>query len=189
MYTIEQIYNETHQEVFNQIHRKVKNFHDCEEIRGGVYEKIIKLNGKDSTKFNPKKGASLNTWVHTITNSVMMDYFRSNYASRYIPTSRFTGTDGKEFFDFVAPENSRTDSRVLTAETQESIVKAFHGLKFKYRRVATLYFISGYEYSEIADMLNVPMGTVKGMINRSRAMLQEALKSVYTLRTVKQKVV
>jgi len=32
-------------------------------------------------------------------------------------------------------------------------------------------------YYEIADMLDVPMGTIKGMVNRSRTMLQQALKA------------
>jgi len=42
-----------------------------------------------------------------------------------------------------------------------------------------LYFVEDKQYSEIAEALSVPMGTVKGMVNRVRAMLQEQLQDEY----------
>jgi RNA polymerase sigma factor (sigma-70 family) len=70
----------------------------------------------------------------------------------------------------------------LTAEIKGKINNAIDKLDVKYRRVAILYFLWEYEYSEIAIILNVPMGTVKGMLSRSRAKLQDSLKDTYTLR-------
>lgn len=182
MTTLEQIFNQCHDQIFNHALRVVKNIHDAEDIRSEVYVKIQRL---QSARFDESKEATLSSWVHTVTNSVILDFFRTNHQDRYKAISDFVDSEGNDLFNFIAPENSRADSKVLTGELQERIVKAFHGLKFNYRRVATLYFIRGYEYNEIADMLNVPMGTVKGMLNRSRAMLQEALKGVYSLRAVK----
>ena len=183
MKTIEVIYKEYKSSVFNHVMSVVKNYHDSEEVTEDVFLKIMRLNDKPETRFNPDKSA-LGTWIRTVTNSVILDYFRTNHQDHYKAVGDFVDEEGKEVFTFVAPSRSNADSVVLTAELQATIVKAFHGLKEKYRRVATLYFIRGYEYAEIAEMLDIPMGSVKGMLNRSRAMLQDALKGVHTLRSV-----
>ena len=55
---------------------------------------------------------------------------------------------------------------------------SFRSLKPKYRRVAVLYFMNQKQYKEIAEILDIPMGTVFGMISRCRAMLQESLVAI-----------
>ena len=64
-------------------------------------------------------------------------------------------------------------------DKSEKIVKAFENLKPNYRKIAELYFIEDKQYNEIADICNIPLGTVKGMISRCREMLQSELKDVY----------
>ena len=177
---IARLYTDYKDMVSNHVRRVVKDLHDSEDVTNEVFEKIMRL----GLTYNEARGASEATWIHTITNSVILDFFRTNHQDRYKPVSNFAKDDENNFERnwFIAPKQDNADGLILTDELQQKIGKAFHDLKFKYRRVATLYFIRGYEYTEIADMLNVPMGTVKGMINRSRAMLQEALDGVYTLR-------
>lgn len=184
--TVELAFNQCHEQIFNHALRVVKNFHDAEEIRSNVYLKIHKLK---CAEYNKSKGTELSSWVHTVTNSVILDFFRTNHQDRYKAISDFIDNEGNDLFEFVAPKNASADDKVLTAEVQERIVSAFRGLKSDYRRIATLYFIREYDYNEIADMLNVPLGTVKGMINRSRTKLQEALKGMYSLKAVKAETV
>lgn len=182
MTTLEQVFNECHKQIFNHALRVVKNIHDAEDIRSEVYVKIQRL---ECAKFDESKRATLSSWVHTITNSVILDFFRTNHQEHYKAISDFIQDDSlysDSPFQFVAP--AKTDSVVLDAELQEAIVKAFDSLKPKYKEIARLYFIEGEKYEVIADMLNVPMGTVKGMINRSRAKLQEALQNVYKPKAV-----
>jgi len=170
---LSEVYNQQKDRVFNHVLRVVKNVHNAEEITNDVFLKLHKY------PYNPEneKGASLESWIITITNSVVFDFFRSNKKHQVLNhVNGYTDESGKESFDFVAPVSTNADKSILTGETQQQIVAAFHKLKPKYRRVASLYFISGKKYSEIATMLNVPEGTVKGMLNRARAKLQESLK-------------
>lgn len=185
MITVEKIYLETHEQVLNHALRVIKNFHDSEDVTQKVFIKIARLMKSDSTRFNPKKSA-LSTWVHLITNSAILDYFRTNHSDKYKNVTDFTNNEGKEVFEFEASKNSNADTEILKSETQKRIVAAFHDLKPKYRRVATLYFIRERSYEEISEMLNIPMGTVKGMLNRCREKLQETLKDLHTVRKVKE---
>jgi len=186
---MQKVYIDNRQMVFNHVMSIVKNHHDSEEVCNDVFLKMIRLNANPKTAFDADKSA-LRTWIRTITNSVILDYFRTNHQDKYKAVSNFVADDEKEqnkvYFQFVAPKSSGADELVLTDELQAKIGKAFHDLKPKYRRVAVLYFIHGHEYGEIAEMLNIPMGTVKGMLFRSRAKLQDSLKGSYVLRKAKQ---
>ena len=69
-------------------------------------------------------------------------------------------------------------------ELNIGINNAFANLKPKYKRIAELYFLEDKQYNEIAEICNVPMGTVKGMISRCREMLQSELNNVRTMSKV-----
>ena len=184
MKTLERVYYECHDQIYQHALSVVKNIHDAEDIRSDVYLKIQRL---ECAQFDESKKASLNTWAHTITNSVILDFFRTNHQEHYKAVSDFADGNDEEktYFSFVAPESTRADSVVLASEIKNSVNNAIDELKVNYRRVAILYFLWDLPYTEISDIVNVPMGSVKGMLNRSRTRLQEALKGVYDLKPVK----
>jgi len=180
------IYNETHSEVLNHVRRTLlNNKDDVENVTMDVYIKIQKLIRKPETRFDENK-SSLNTWVHTVTNSVILDFFRTNHQDRYTAVSDFADGEDEEksYFVFEPPQNSNADQKVLDAELHSRVAKAFRSLKPKYRRVAIMFFLRELRYEEIAENLNVPMGSVKGMLSRARQVLQEELEGVYRLKSV-----
>lgn len=61
---------------------------------------------------------------------------------------------------------------------EEEVRKALHALPDKYRDVATLYFMEDFSYEEIAEILEVPIGTVRSRLHRGRAMLQKLLWTI-----------
>jgi RNA polymerase sigma-70 factor (ECF subfamily) len=59
--------------------------------------------------------------------------------------------------------------------TAEDIACALDALPEEYKVVCTMYFIEDFAYQEIADMLGVPVGTVRSRLHRGRKMLQKRL--------------
>ena len=57
----------------------------------------------------------------------------------------------------------------------ELVGTAIDALPDEYRVVATLYFMQDFSYQEIAEVLQVPVGTVRSRLHRGRRMLQRAL--------------
>lgn len=57
----------------------------------------------------------------------------------------------------------------------EQVSAAIDALPEEYRVVATMYFMQDFSYQEIADMLGIPVGTVRSRLHRGRHMLQKAL--------------
>jgi len=60
----------------------------------------------------------------------------------------------------------------------ERVSEAIGQLPEEYGVVCTLYFMEDFAYHEIADVLDVPVGTVRSRLHRGRKMLQKALWSI-----------
>jgi RNA polymerase sigma-70 factor, ECF subfamily len=62
--------------------------------------------------------------------------------------------------------------------TQDHVASALAGLPEEFRVVCTLYFMDDLAYQEIADILGLPVGTVRSRLHRGRKMLQKQLWKV-----------
>ncbi len=60
----------------------------------------------------------------------------------------------------------------------ESIVMALDALPEEYRVACSLYFVQEFSYEEIAQTLDVPLGTVRSRIHRGRKLLQQRLWAI-----------
>lgn len=60
----------------------------------------------------------------------------------------------------------------------ESIQEAIGALPDDFRQVAVLYFLEEFTYPEIADVLEIPVGTVRSRLHRARKSLQRRLMDV-----------
>ena len=64
----------------------------------------------------------------------------------------------------------------LPSRLPEAISKAVHELPEKYRTAFVLRDVQEMSYEEVAQVLNVPLGTVKSRVNRARMMLRDKLQ-------------
>ena len=167
---INTIYSKYYQSIYYFILSRVNHIEDAEEIVNDVFIKAYKhLHNYDVHV------AKINTWLFTIAKNAVIDFYRINHSDKYKNVSDFTDTDtGKEIYQFV----DSTSDVIENNELAEQIQSAFENLKPKYRKVAELFFLNQKQYKEIAEILDIPMGTVFRMISRCRAMLQESLVTV-----------
>ena len=176
-FTFEQVYNKFYNQILWYVKSKVKNSADCEDITNEVFVKLHKhFDNYDVYQ------AKIVTWLYTIAQNTIIDFHRVDKSKYQTNVDSFVDDEGKEFFQFTGSDES--DTMVESDELSNAILKAFENLKPKYKRIAELYFIKEMQYAEIAEMCNVPMGTVKGMISRCREMLQAQLVNVRIMNKV-----
>jgi len=178
-----QMYLDNKTEIFNYVNWKLQNIHDSEDLTAKIFTKAHRLiYAKNADhKFNPAK-SDIKTWLRTIANSAIIDFYRTDHSDQYQAVSDFVNAEGDETFQFTASKTENADFNLENDVLKARLKKAFDTLKPKYKRIAILYFLNDRDYSKIAEMCNVPMGTVKGMINRIREMLQTELADLHTSR-------
>lgn len=170
--TIEVLYKQYYRPIYNFIAQRVQNTDICQELTNDTF---IKAN-QNLHKFNCEV-ANVSTWLHTIAKNLIIDQYRTSKADNYINVGEFADENGKEVFQF--SDSCKTDSMVENMELSGRIMTAINNLKPNYKRIAELYLLNDLPYNEISELCEVPIGTVKGMINRVKAMLQSELKHEY----------
>jgi RNA polymerase sigma-70 factor (ECF subfamily) len=65
--------------------------------------------------------------------------------------------------------------QVLARLEGEQVAAAIDALPDEFRVTAALYFLQDLSYQEIADVLEIPVGTVRSRLHRGRALLQRTL--------------
>ena len=108
-------------------------------------------------------------WVLT----VMRNIFINNYHK--IVRTQTVVDQGVDLYNLDVVNDSGFDSQDGAYQIQE-ITKAINGLNNELK-VPFSMFLSGYKYNEIADKLDVPLGTVKSRIFFARQELQKVLKT------------
>jgi RNA polymerase sigma-70 factor (ECF subfamily) len=166
------IFDEYHPLISTFLRSKITNEIAREEIIHKSFMKILEhLESYDISK------GKLNTWIYTIVNRKVIDYFREVNRDKEINKSDFVNAEGEEAFDFVAEDSA--NSEIENSELHRKIRKAMRNLKPVEKNIAILRFVKEFDYKEIAVILELPLNTVKVTILRAKEKLQESLKYEY----------
>ena len=74
-------------------------------------------------------------------------------------------------------ESISADALALETEAKETVREALDLLPLEFREVIVLREIQGLSYQEIADIVQVPVGTVMSRLSRGRARLEKTVKA------------
>jgi RNA polymerase sigma-70 factor (ECF subfamily) len=126
--------------------------------------------------------AKLSTWMIRVTMNVCLSRLRAERVRRHVsldstergPTG--SGPGGRsEAWSHEAGEPEPTD-RVERDETRRRVSAALLRVAPEQRAILVLRDCRGLDYEQIADVLAVPVGTVKSRLFRARAALREVLE-------------
>jgi RNA polymerase sigma-70 factor, ECF subfamily len=124
-------------------------------------------------------GTSFKAWFYRI---VMNQFYTSTRRRQPTTSSLDSLTDAHEILMFVRSAEAgllRSDAdpaaTTVARMTEDDVARALATLPEEFRTVATLYFVDDLSYQEIADILGVPIGTVRSRLHRGRQMLQKQL--------------
>jgi len=116
---------------------------------------------------------------------ILTNCFYSNYRKERRRASDIELEDASELYIYQETAalglHTRTEdpaSLLFDKLTVEQIEEAIAALSDEYRVVATLYFLEEFSYQEIAEVVEVPVGTVRSRLHRARHMLQKALWTI-----------
>lgn len=122
-----------------------------------------------------KTVAKFSTWVYTIAGNLSKTELRRQRIRRMVPIRTGGESPEDESVD-VEDSGPATDERARRAEIRAMVQAEIKKLPDAYRSAVILRDLQNKSYEEIAEILNVPIGTIKSRVNRGRARLQKKLQ-------------
>jgi len=128
---------------------------------------------------NGFRGGSFRSWLLRIVTNCAYDILRRS--QRHPSQPLFPKDDDGEELEsapWLADPSASVQDAVEKAELSEEIRELMEQLPEAYRNVLTLVDLYQFDYSEAAQTLRVPIGTVKSRLARARLQMKEMLKEV-----------
>jgi RNA polymerase sigma-70 factor (ECF subfamily) len=145
-------------------YRLTNNYEDAKDL---IQETAVRaFNNRD--KF--QMGTNFHGWVVTIMRNTFINMYRKKKfrATSSEPTGSFVFENGNQFDDNDGHSNLMMEELMsLVQQLSETYSKPF------------LMFYEGFKYEEIADQMNLPVGTVKSRIFFARQQLKHVISRLY----------
>lgn len=149
-----------------------KMIRDKEIIPDLVQEVFVKAFSNLSS-FNPQFAFS--TWLYRIATNHSIDFLRKKKLPTFSIDQPISTKDGEMQMEL--PDNNfEADKDIQQKERAKVIEEAIQSLPIKYQTVIKMRHMEEKSYEEIAELLGVPLGTVKAHIFRARELLYKYLK-------------
>jgi RNA polymerase sigma-70 factor (ECF subfamily) len=158
--------------VFSLIYRMVRDRELAEDLAQDTFVKV--LNALD--RYNPTYKFS--SWIFKIANNATIDHLRRKELDTLSLDGAPEATTPDQIEATALQLGSRDESPLEVVEARElggQIEQAIAQLRPEYQSCIILRHVEGRPYEEIAEILDLPLGTVKTYIHRARNELKELL--------------
>jgi RNA polymerase sigma-70 factor (ECF subfamily) len=122
--------------------------------------------------FDPTK--SFGAWIARITANLCIDHYRRRRAV-LVPLDAPPDAERNELKRELPDQTLLPDERVARSEQAAQIASLVEALPPRYRMVVALRYQEDLAYEEIADILKLPLGTVKARLHRAHHLLKRRL--------------
>ncbi len=158
--------------VFSLIYRMVRDRTLAEDLSQEAFIRAFNA----IASYNP--GYKFSSWMFKIAHNLTIDHLRKkriDTISLHGSPHALTEEAQARTRPIVESADERPDAYVENLELGSQIEAAIGNLRPEYRTVTLLRHVEGYSYKEIAEIMELPLGTVKTYIHRARLELKEAL--------------
>jgi RNA polymerase sigma-70 factor, ECF subfamily len=159
--------------VFSLIYRMVRDREKSEDLAQDTFIKV--LNALD--RYDPKYKFS--SWIFKIAHNTALDHLRRKEPETLsLDGSPHARTAAETEASTITPESGleSPEQYALNRELGSEIDTALGTLREEYRTAIVLWHVEGRPYDEIAEIMGVPLGTVKTYIHRGRKELMQKLE-------------
>ncbi|WP_448530044.1 RNA polymerase sigma factor [Raineya sp.] len=153
----------------------VRNVDDAEDITVETFVKVFQ--NLDKFRFEHP----FSSWLFRIGTNHCIDFIRRKKRVEVISIEQFMKkTDekkpDKEETNDVIDEAQNIEENSIRSQQIEVLRLLINKLPTNYRKVLTLRYFEDMDYQQIADELDIPMGTVKAQLFRAKELLNELIR-------------
>jgi RNA polymerase sigma-70 factor, ECF subfamily len=157
----ESLFRQNERQVFRTAYLIVGSKEEAED----VLQEVFLSAWRSRETYDPAK-AKLITWLHRITVNQCMNNRRKDTAN--------TDLEG---LDFPESSNRQPEKILVTKYEYEMLQNALAEMDKKHRAVIVLRYFNDLPYAEIAEILDIPLGTVKSRLNQALGCLKQSFST------------
>lgn len=156
--------------VYNTCYRMCHNHADALDLTQSAFLKALEALPRFQVR------ARFFTWLFRIAVNLTLSHHRAQRRRPTLSLRHFDDDDGRRF-EPAAPDGNHEPSRhAEQVELHRRLAAALDHLDEEFRAAVVLRDVEGLDYPTIAEILQVPVGTVKSRIHRGRMMLRDLVE-------------
>lgn len=162
-------------QVYNFAYRLTGNYDDANDVAQDAFVRVFNAIGTF------RGDASFSTWLFRITTNVFLDERKRAKAHPQTSLDEYMTLDESTVARQVEDPSPSPEAVLEAGERAQILARAVGDLPEYQRAMVTLYHGQQKSYEEIAEIMDLPIGTVKSRLNRARLALKEKLSGLREL--------
>ena len=162
-------------QVYNFAYRLTKNYDDANDIAQEAFLRVFNAIGSF------RGDATFSTWLFRITTNAFLDDRKRAKAHPHSSLDEYLELGESSVARQIEDPAPLPDSVTEQKERQQILEAAINDRPDYQRAMVVLYHSQQKSYEEIAEIMELPIGTVKSRLNRARVALKEKLSPVREL--------
>lgn len=166
--SFEELMKKYNRKIYNFVIRMVRNDEVAIELTQDFFIKIFSVLHKYNFQYK------FSTWAYRICYNLVIDYIRKNQAyvdslngdnisqKRLVESKNYISKDG---FDYLERD-----------ELKNYLWKTVNMIPVKYRELILMRYLQELKYDEIAEITELPVGTVKNRIFKAKELLRKEIE-------------
>ena len=165
----EQLLLEHQKNVYNLCYRMAGNPDDAMDLSQETFLRAWRC--LDQYQF----ASAFSTWLYRLCSNICIDFLRRRRRQQTVPLT-FEDADGEEQTYAVPDVQPLPEEQVELKLTRETLAAAMAQLLPEHRAVVQLRVVNEMSYEQIADVLDIQLGTVTSRLSRARNQLKKILE-------------
>lgn len=150
--------------------KMVGNKDDAEDLTIETFGKAFK------SLPNYQPNFAFSTWLYRIATNNGIDFLRRKKQNIYSIDDTIKGKDGDEITVDIRSQAPDPEEEMIRKQKKEVLRQFIDQLKPRYRQLIELRYYENLSYEEIAERLNLPLGTIKAQLFRAKDLLYQIVK-------------
>ena len=118
--------------------------------------------------------AAFSTWIHKICQNLIYDFYRANKNRKTEEVPLYISDGSDDFKEREIPDISNEPSAIVLREEKiQKIRRLIQSLPNDLRDIIIMRDLNDMSYNDIAEVLDIEIGTVKSRISRAREKLKK----------------
>lgn len=156
--------------IYSLCFRMTRHPEDARDLAQEIFIKVFSLLDRYDEHY------AFSSWIFRIATNHCIDYLRRNRL-RFLSLEGGVGAEGEEIEMQIPDSGPRPDTVLQRKEAMTRLEEVIAELPPHYRLITLLRHDQQLSYEEIAEILDLPLGTVKARIHRARNLVQQMLKA------------